>query len=114
MKPLRVASKQSNPRGEDHNAGTSIGIGHIACSTCAALSGTLMARVRGDGTWAMSLGVSNTPSTPARKLQRYCSLCTRNIPNQACKAAEAHRVTTTPQVSNRETIKLFEPRNDSV
>src|SRR4029434_9738187 len=82
MKPLRVAIKQSNPRGEDHNAGTSIGIGHIACSTCAALSGTLMARIRGDGTWAMSLGVSNTPSTPARKSQRYCSLCSRHIPNQ--------------------------------
>jgi hypothetical protein len=41
----------------------------------------MRARMRGDGTWAMSLEVSNTPRKPATRSLRSCSRFTRNMPH---------------------------------
>ena len=48
--------------------------------------------IRGDGTWAMSLGVWIKPNKPATRAKRFGFLCTRNMPYHALQSPDPHRV----------------------
>src|SRR5215831_11454271 len=62
---LRVATTQSNPRGEDHHEGQRLETWQRACASGAGLHGMTMVRMRGDGESETFLRVWNKPNMPA-------------------------------------------------
>ena len=110
MQSLRGAGNAVHPSAKDHNAGQRIGTCPIVCWTFRGRNGITMARMRGDGTWAMSLEVWSKLSTPATRSQSECALGTRTMPHHAWQAPDPLTVTTTPHVARLVGCTLPRPR----